>query len=1120
MSEAKRMTNGERFGLLCALAVAATLLVSCLAPAAQASQAWSIDSLSETSVAPGGEFEYLVQATNVGDADMAGQIEVTATLPPELTALSGRLILDTNTTEENFAPCTEGNGEPLGDPSDPTHVRCVDSEPVRARGSWQLLRLKVGVAADAGGQLETSFAVSGGAAAAGASTVDPIRVTAAPPVFGIDAFDAQMSGAAGELSTQAGAHPATSDTSFGFNTYTNPVPLGGPVWPVQPAKDVLVDLPPGQLGNPAAADRCTLSQLAGVNDATYATLCPPAAQVGTILLRSGDRPIVPESLGPLPIYNLVPSPSEPARFGFLVAGSPVVLDAEVRSGGDYGVSIDSRSISEALPLAGATVEFWGVPAAPSRFVDRACSEEDPPSKDGQSCEADIPDRAFLRNPTACSDAGLATTVHAESWTEPGVLHSLTSISHLAPGFPAPPSEQGPEQGLGGCAAVPFEPALTATPTVRSADSPTGLAVDLTIPQGCWDAKASAEEAEAAICQSDLKEAEVELPAGISVNPSSASGLEACSQADFGLHTGLPAHCPDAAKIGTVSIETPLLSRFDSEGKLVEDLEGHAVPEPLQGSVYLAKQGENPFGSLLALYLVAEGQGVVVKQAGEILTDPKTGQLTTRFTEVPQQPFSSLHLQLKGGSRAPLITPAACGTYTTHATLTGWSGAQAEQSSSFTLDQGCGGGFDPKLAAGTENPLAGTTSPFNLKLSREDGSQELGGLSVTMPPGLSGYLKGIPYCPDSVLAGVSGELGTGRAQEASPSCPAASQVGTVTVGAGAGPDPFYTASGRAYLAGPYKGAPLSLAVIAPAVAGPFDLGSVVVRNALHIDPTTAQITAVSDPLPSILHGIPLQLRDVRVSLNRPHFTLNPTSCEPFQIASTITSTQGTSAHPAERFQAAGCDRLAFKPTLSLALSGPTHRAAHPALRAVLRMPQKTPNANIAGATVLLPKTEQLENAHIRTICTRVQFNAGGGGGAGCPKGSVYGQAKAWSPLLDQPLQGPVYLRANGGERELPDLVASLGGQIHIDLLGYIDAVHARIRTRFVTAPDAPVEKFELRMQGAGKGLLANDTELCRAKPHATATFAAHNGALQELKPLVKAQCGGKGGKRRGGAAGRR
>ncbi|HET9152945.1 MAG TPA: hypothetical protein VFN85_02375, partial [Solirubrobacterales bacterium] len=648
-------------------------------------------------------------------------------------------------------------------------------------------------------------------------------------------------------------------------------------------------------------------------------------------------------------------------------------------------------------------------------------------------------------------------------------------------------------------------------------------LDIGLPSDCWDPKETAAEVEEAICQSDMKEAKVALPEGVSINASSASGLKACAANQIGLTTPIdsapihfdeaPITCPDASKIGTVEIETPLLAKHYEEGEKagepVTDPEGKPVLDPLKGAVYLAAQRENPFGSLLAFYLVAEGSGVVIKQAGQVSLNPKTGQVTTTFSEAPQTPFSNIRVELFGGQRAALRLPAACGSYAGTTTLTPWSGNGAvERQSQLQVTEGCGGGFDPKFEAGTEDPLAGATSPLNLRITRDDASQELAGLKLSLPPGLVGSLKGHSYCPEAALAAISTALGSGRGQEASPSCPPSSLVGSATVGAGAGVDPFYPSSGRAYLAGPYKGAPLSLAVVTPAVAGPFDLGSTVVRNAIHIDPTTAQLTVDSDPLPTILYGIPLDLRDVRIRYEQ---TVNPTSCEPMQIGSQISSTQGATATPSVHFQAAGCDRLGFKPKLSLSLKGKTHRAAHPALRALLRA--RPGDANIAGATVLLPRTELLENAHIRDVCTRVQYAAEGGGGAGCPKGSVYGYAKAWTPLLDEPLQGPVYLRSNGGERELPDLVASLGGQIHVDLVGYIDSIHQRIRNRFAIVPDTPVSKFELTMLGGRKGLLANNTNLCRARPHASAFFTAQNNRLEALKPAVRIRCGHRGQRKR-------
>jgi hypothetical protein len=450
-----------------------------------------------------------------------------------------------------------------------------------------------------------------------------------------------------------------------------------------------------------------------------------------------------------------------------------------------------------------------------------------------------------------------------------------------------------------------------------------------------------------------------------------------------------------------------------------------------------------------------------------------------------------------------------------AVFTSWARPEEEvkRQSSFEIAKGPNGSpcpskpmaFAPKLTGGSASPLAGASSPFLIRLTREDGEQRLRGITVRPPAGLSAYLKGVPYCPEAALAAVSAAPGTGASQIASPSCPAASQVGKVSAGTGAGPLPFYVNTGKVYLAGPYKGAPLSLAIVVPAVAGPLDLGSVLTRAAVNVDPATARLTVVSDPLPQLIEGIPLDLRDLRVAVDRGHFALNPTSCEEMAVESVLTGSEGATASPSQRFQLGECGRLAFKPKLSLRLKGGTKRSDNPSLRAVLTMPKK-PGANIAKAAVTLPHSEFLDQSHIRTICTRVQFAAGGGGGEQCPKGSVYGRARAFSPLLDKPLEGPVFLRSS--DNPLPDLVASLGGQIHVDLAGRIDSVNGGIRNTFDLVPDAPVEKFVLTMQGGKKSLLENSTDLCRRAHRATALFDGQNGKIGDSRPVVKADCGGK------------
>ncbi len=1109
---------------------------------------WDIASLSATSVTPGSTMNYNLQIGNAGDQDLDAATQpfmLTGTLPPGF-AFSG------------FETPNEGNGL-LGTQltwacgeSSGTTVKCkVTAKGLRHFGfgvvveeNIAMIRIKALVAAGvpSGSVRTATFQIAGGGASP-AATADPTLISAAPPTFGVDAFDTLTADSVGEPFEQAGAHPYDYTTDVDLNTVNDPRPNFGDLHPVQPARDVHVELPAGLIGNPAAASACTLADLVGNSGQNSAPLCDPASQVGVVFLHfNSQRFFSGWNLGPVSLFNMQPPPGVAARFGFSVYNVPVTLSARVNSR-DYSISVDATGISEGVGFAGSTVTIWGDPADPSHDPLRSCPGESEPAFSGKSCPGANEELAFIRNPTSCqpppgspSPDGLTTSIAVDSWPDPGAWAGpapdlsdpawkrASVVSHHLPGYPSSPLDPKTPWGApylpAGCGQVPFDPSFSATPTTEAADSPSGLEVDLEMPQqGLEDPDA--------ISESDLRDARVTLPEGMSINPSAANGRQACTLAQIGLHSDSPAQCPEESKVGKLELQTPLLPLRKEDGKVLTDPDGKPLPRSLEGSVYLAAQQDNPFGSLLAIYMVVEDEesGLNLKLAGHVIANESSGQLETVFADNPQTPFSHLHLELYGGPSAPLRTPSTCGTYTTNATLTPWSGnAPVDVSSSFAITQGCGGGFSPKLAAGTQNPLAGTTSPFSLRITRDDATQELGGLSLTLPPGLSGYLKGIPYCPDATLAAVSGELGTGRSQETSPSCPAASQVGTVTVGAGAGTNPFYTSSGRAYLAGPYKGAPLSLAVIAPAVAGPFDLGSVVVRNALRIDPVSAQITAVSDPLPQILHGIPLDLRDVRVELNRDHFTLNPTSCEPMSIGSSISSTTGATASPAVHFQVAACDRLGFRPKLSLKLKGGTRRSGHPALTAVLRMPQwcgrsdrKTPcgpSANIARVQVALPHSEFLAQSHIRTICTRVQFAAGSGGGAQCPPGSIYGKVTASTPILDQPLTGNVYLRSSANP--LPDMVLALHGPagqpIQIEAVGRIDSHDGGIRTTFASLPDAPLTKVVLRLPGGTKSLLENSRNLCATTNKATVQMDGHNGKTYDFAAPLQAQCPkAKGGK---------
>jgi hypothetical protein len=542
------------------------------------------------------------------------------------------------------------------------------------------------------------------------------------------------------------------------------------------------------------------------------------------------------------------------------------------------------------------------------------------------------------------------------------------------------------------------------------------------------------------------------------------------------------------------------------------IDSSALPGPLPGAIYL---GEPKPGNPYRLILAADGFGTHVKLAGSTKADPATGQIVVSFENLPQSPLTDFNMHFFGSERGLLATPTHCGTYPVVAEFEPWDSALATQSSTsfFEVTSGPGGSacpngarpLSPRFDAGSANPTAGRHSPFRLELSRGDGQQYFAGLAVSTPPGFSGTLKGIPYCPDATLANIASGGVTGLAELAQPSCPAASQIGTAVVGAGAGDHPLYT-PGRVFLSGPYKGAPLSLATVVPAVSGPYDLGNVVVRAALDVNPTNAQVTAVTDPFPQILEGIPLRIRSIRVDLNRPEFALDPTNCEPLATTATVAGTEGATVTASSHYQVGNCADLAFKPKLNLRLTGGLRRLGHPAIHAVLNA--KPGESNIRRVSVALPKGELLDNAHLGTPCTRPQFATGT-----CPESSLLGHAEAVTPLLDQPLSGNVYLRSNPAHK-LPDIVADLRGQIDIELAGKIDTVnHGSLRTTFEGVPDAPVTRFKMDLMGGKKGLLQNEKNLCGAGRRAKIRMVGQNGAKLKAQPKLRVSCGSKKHKKR-------
>jgi hypothetical protein len=843
-------------------------------------------------------------------------------------------------------------------------------------------------------------------------------------------------------------------------------------------RSVRITLPPGLIGNPQAVPACSSQEFDGNK-----VVCGLGTQVGVIRANVGGLGQIVE-----PLWNVAPPPGFATELGLNGIGFEERQYATVGPENGYGISILAPNLP--LPILSATAVVWGVPSESGHDTERG----EQVLNFGGAAPSTAPKLPYLTLPSRC-EAPMRGSVEVESRLNPGVFVGESASLTDTVGAPV---------ALHACQSVPFEPRISA-PGATSAESPSGLTFNLSLPnKGLLSL--------GGITESEPEKTEVVLPQGITINPSAANGIVGCTEAQYVAASLDDQGCPDASKVGTLVAKTPLLE------------------EGIEGSVYLAQPHDNKFGSLLALYIVAKvgERGVLVKQAGLVQADPQTGQLTTTFDELPPVPYSSFEFDLREGPRAPLITPQACGEYQTTARLYPFSAPETAsvRTAPFKITSGangtgCVGGesqmpVHPSFEAGSTTPLGGIYSPFVFRVKRNDGEQRFSSISATLPIGLLGKVAGVPYCSDSAIAtaGSRTQEGGGGQENSQPSCPSASQVGTVNVAAGAGSQPYYV-QGKVYLAGPYKGAPLSLEIVTPAIAGPFDLGSVAIRTALYVDESTAQIRAQSDRLPSVLHGIPLDVRSISLQMDKSEFTLNPTNCSAKTVSGSLQTLTGTSASLSNPFAVGGCSGLAFEPTLKLAFTGQTKRLGFPAIEAVLTQP-KGDNANLAGATVVLPKGMLIANSHINSPCTRVQFNSTSVPGGGCPTKSILGTAKVWTPLLEKPEEGNVYFRSNGGERQLPDMVVALRGQIPLQLVGFIDSVGKkgaevrRVRSRFLNLPDAPVSRFELKLSGGKKGLLENSKNLCKGGDQAKFQLTGQNGKSHDTEPKVQVQCGKKNG----------
>lgn len=865
--------------------------------------------------------------------------------------------------------------------------------------------------------------------------------SAARADFGIDLTTGGLTTSSGLLSRQAGEH-ADVNVRIDLPRTADNVADGS-------VRDVKVDLPVGMVGDPTVAATCDFDHLLPGGSPNID--CPIGAQVGIAKITT-DPNIGRDEPADIytPVYNMRRPVDAPALFAFNYAGAAVKIVPRVRPV-DYGISTDSLALVQAQPPFYVDVTLWGVPADPSHDDDRLNPDPLNPHLGVASPDAR---KAFLSNPTSCSGKPATFTVFADTWQSPGSFISRSFDQDRA----------GTPFLFTGCDRVAFTPDVNVQPLSHVADAPTGLNFDLELPQS---------EAPDGLATAHMRKAVVTFPEGMSVSPPSAAGLDACAPSQVKLGTNDDVSCPNASKIGTVEIETPVLD------------------QPLEGDVILAKQDDNPFRSLVALYIVAKGPGFWIKLAGRVDLDPVTGRVTTTFDNNPQLPFSRLRVALRGGSQAALATPPACGTYTTHTEITSWaSDTPVTADIPFTIDERCGArGFSPSLSAGTADPLAGADSPFSLTLTRPDGEQYLKTIETALPAGLLGRIASAPQCPSDLAA-----LGA---------CLRGTEIGQVRTLSGPGGAPL-AVNGRAYLTGPYKDAPFGLSIVVPTAgqAGPFDLGEIVVRAAIYVDRTDARVTVKSDPLPTIIQGIPLRLRQVNVTIDRPGFMFNPTSCAPATVFVNVGSLEGAMASLTTPFKVAGCSALALKQRLGFRLTGKGQvtDGKHPGIVATLS--DSSGGANLKKVVTKLPLSLALDPDNAQELCKPEQRLA-----RSCPAKSIVGHARVKSVLPD-PLIAPVYFveatrRSAAGRviRTFPNLwipLSANGVTIDITASSAVDGL-GRLVTTFDQVPDAPVSALALTIDGGKHGIItvSGKPGICDRSKVVDTQFTGQNGKVLEM-----------------------
>jgi hypothetical protein len=1077
--------------------VSLVLTASASALSSSGDPGWAVSSRTyPTYLPPGGSGEVVVELINTGAASSTGAVTVTDVLPPNLTATAAGALqnfgnINEKETEERETRIEgeeeKGGGSELGPGYEQRTWSCTTGKVVKCTtrpgapkvseptlgpfmrpivpGSDLRLGILVKAASGSEGRVVNHVTASGGRALGTAEASNPLTVSSSTPGFGFAGFDAWFFNANGTADTQAGSHPYEAVFTFDLNDDSKGS-TGGSV------RNLEAELPPGLVGDTNVITQCTRQQLLS----SFLGGCPASSQVGV------DKPDLPEGTGvpftpDVPVYNMVPPPGVPVEFGFTAEGVNVLLDAHVRSGSDYGVTEKIENLGFA-PV-GNTLTVWGVPSdkvhdpqrcgfIPGKFVV---------GEGGQRCGLSLNGtglKPFLTVPTSC-EGPLTTRIHADTWQNIDTTAEASVVSHDLTGAPV---------GYSGCEHLGFGPTMSVAPDTTFADTPAGLTVELKVPQ---EGLTSTE----GLAMSNIKDTTVTLPEGVVINPGQAAGLAACQTGESGVGTNGPASCPNASKVGTDEITSPLLQ------------------QKLEGDVYVLQS--NPPN--LQLLVTASGEGVYLKLVGDVHLDETTGRLTTTFEGTPELPFTDFKLSFSGGAQAALTTPTGCGVYTTTSNFTPWSSPFVEDvfpSSSFAIEHGTGGAacppsplpFNPSMIAGSTTDQAGGFTDFSLLLQRADDQQRISSLQFKTPEGLLGMISKIPLCPE-----VQANAGT---------CSSASQIGHTVVEAGPGPYPLVVPQpgqppAPIYLTAGYKGAPYGLSIVVPLVVGPFTLQTQIVRARIEVDPITTQLTVTTDPLPTIIDGIPADLRTIDAVIDRPEFMFNPTGCEPSSFSGTATSDQGATAPISSHFQMGSCRSLAFKPDFKVSTSGKTSRKDGASLDAKIVYPtgalsnnQASSQSNVKMVKVDLPKKLPSRLTTLQKACPSATFEANP---AACPEDSKVGTATAITPVLPVTLTGPAYFVSYGGAK-FPELVIALQGYgVTVYLHGETFINKAGITSStFRKVPDVPITSFELKLPEGPYSALAANGNLCTTKLEMPTVFTGQNGAvIKQNTPIAVTGC---------------